>query len=84
MRFLMALAACVLTAGCESMKEKVAESRQERCAVADWKEVGLRDGVEGISFAADRYQEICGEHFQPAPYKEGLQTGLARRPRPPV
>jgi hypothetical protein len=81
---MMALAACVLTAGCESMKEKVAESRQERCARADWKEVGLRDGVEGISNQANRYQDICGEHFQPAPYQEGLQQGFARRPRPAV
>jgi len=40
--------------------------------------------VEGIANQAERYQMICGELFQPAPYKEGLQQGLARRPRPPV
>lgn len=73
-----------LGAGCTAMEEKVAASRQDRCERADWKLVGERDGVEGATTQAERYQYICGELFQPAPYKEGLQQGLARRPRPPV
>ena len=85
MRMLFAVAACaLLVSGCEGMKEKVHDSRQERCARADWKEVGRRDGVEGIGTAAARYQEICGDMYQPGPYQEGLREGLARRPRPPV
>jgi hypothetical protein len=85
MRTLLALTACALLAsGCEGMKEKIHDSRQERCARADWKEVGLRDGVEGISNQAGRYQDICGDMFQPAPYQDGLRQGLARRPRPPA
>jgi hypothetical protein len=46
--------------------------------------VGERDGVAGAVMQAERYAEICGDMFQPGPYKEGLQKGLARRPRPPV
>jgi len=80
----MALAACVLAAGCESMDQKVAASRQDRCERADWSLVGERDGVDGLTTAAGRYQDICGELFKPAPYKEGFQKGFARRPRPPV
>ena len=84
MRALIALAFCTLLAGCESMQEKVAASRQDRCERADWILVGERDGVEGVTTQAERYQYICGDLFQPGPYKEGLQKGLARRPRPPV
>jgi len=51
---------------------------------ADGVLVGERDGVEGVMNAAERYQYICGDMFQPGPYKEGLQKGQARRPRPPV
>jgi len=85
MRILIAVAVLTtLLSACADMKQKVAESRQDRCERADWKEVGLRDGVEGVTTQAERYQMICGELFQPAPYKEGLQQGLARRPRPPA
>jgi hypothetical protein len=85
MRVFIVLAVCTpLIAGCESMSDKIAASRQDRCERADWKEVGLRDGVEGVTTQAERYQMICGELFQPGPYQEGLQQGLARRPRPPV
>ena len=85
MRTLMAVLVCTLLAsGCESMQEKVAASRQDRCQRADWKQVGERDGVDGLTTAADRYKDICQELFQAGPYKEGLQQGLARRPRPPV
>ena len=85
MRVWIALAACApLVLGCEAMGEKIDASRQDRCARADWKLVGQRDGVEGAANQAPRYQEICGEMFQPGPYREGLQDGLSRRPRPPV
>ena len=84
MRILVLAAVSLLFAGCENMKEKIHDSRQERCARADWKEVGRRDGVEGISTAAGRYQDICGDMYQPAPYQEGLREGFARRPRPPA
>jgi len=83
-RTAMALALLLLLSACESMSEKLAASRQDRCARADWKDVGLRDGIEGASTMAQRYEHFCGEMFQPGPYKEGLQEGLARRPRPPV
>jgi hypothetical protein len=85
MRVVSALAVCAaLGAGCTAMEEKVAASRQDRCQRADWILVGERDGVEGVTTQAERYQYICGDLFQPGPYKEGLQKGLARRPRPPV
>jgi hypothetical protein len=66
------------------MNEKVAASRQDRCERADWKMVGQRDGMEGAQTQAERYQSICGELFQPAPYQQGLKEGLAKRGRPPV
>ena len=85
MRILTATVLCAaLGAGCTAMEEKVAASRQDRCQRADWVLVGERDGVEGVMNAAERYQYICGDMFQPGPYKEGLQKGQARRPRPPV
>ena len=85
MRALIAVAVCtVLVSGCESMQEKIHDSRQDRCARADWVQVGERDGVDGVQNQAERYQMICGDMFQPSPYHEGLQKGLARRPRPPV
>jgi len=82
MRILAAVALVILVSGCESMKEKVHDSRMDRCARADWAQVGERDGVTGALMQADRYAEICGDMFQPAPYKEGLQKGFARRPKP--
>ncbi|HEX6530629.1 MAG TPA: hypothetical protein VF004_12495 [Burkholderiales bacterium] len=82
MRFLALC--CVLLAGCAGMQEKIDASRADRCARADWKDVGLRDGVEGVSTMAGRYEHFCGVMFKPGPYKEGVQEGLARRPRPPV
>ena len=85
MRALIALTVFTLLAsGCEGMKQTVAESRQDRCERADWVLVGERDGVEGVANQAERYQYICGDLFKPGPYREGLQKGAARRPRPPV
>jgi len=85
MKTLIVLAAFVpLVAGCESMGAKVDASRQERCQIADWPKVGERDGVELGRSMADRYDSICGDMFQPGPYKEGFRKGLARRPTPPV
>jgi len=84
MRMPIAVGLVLVLAGCESFQERVHDSRMDRCARADWALVGERDGVEGASGQASRYQEICGEMFQAGPYREGLQKGLARRPRPPV
>ena len=84
MRLPAAVALVILVAGCESMGEKIDASRQDRCARAEWATVGERDGFAGNAMQAERYAEICGDMFQPAPYKEGLQKGLARRPKPAV
>ena len=84
MRMPVAAVLVLLLAGCESFQEKLHDSRMDRCARAEWAQVGERDGVEGATGQAARYQEICGDMFQPGPYREGLQKGLARRPRPPV
>ncbi|HXU41359.1 MAG TPA: hypothetical protein VN675_03480 [Burkholderiales bacterium] len=84
MRLLLVTACAVLVAGCEAMGEKIDASRQDRCQRAEWAKVGERDGLEGATTMADRYQHICGDMFQPGPYREGLQKGTARRPRPPV
>jgi hypothetical protein len=84
MRAPAAVALVLLVSGCEGMQEKIHDSRQDRCARADWAQVGERDGVEGIQNQAERYQMICGDMYQPGPYQEGLQKGAARRPRPPV
>ena len=85
MRVLMAaVLVAPLLGACAGMNEKIDASRQDRCQRADWKLVGQRDGVEGATTQAERYQHICGDMFQPGPYREGLQKGAARRPRPPV
>ena len=81
MRLLLITACAMLATGCESFSNKVDASRQDRCQRADWAQVGERDGVEGAA-QGERYAHICGDLFQPGPYKEGLQKGLARRPRP--
>ena len=83
MRLLLAVGCAVLVSGCESMNEKIAASRQDRCERADWAMVGERDGVEGVA-QGDRYAHICGELYNDAAYKQGQQKGFARRPRPPV
>lgn len=83
MRRLFLFTAVMALAGCEAMGNKVDASRQDRCQRADWAQVGERDGVEGASMG-ERYAHICGDMFQPGPYREGLQKGMARRPRPPV
>ena len=82
MRILVSIAAVFFIAGCESMSQRVDASRQDRCERADWVQVGERDGLAGHPLLADRYEYICGELFQPGPYKEGYQKGLARKPRP--
>jgi uncharacterized protein YceK len=84
-RISFAIAACAgLVSGCESMSQKIDASRQDRCQRADWAMVGERDGVEGATTMADRYQHICGDMFSADLYGQGLQKGSARRPRPPV
>jgi hypothetical protein len=82
MRTLASITAILLIAGCESMSQKVDASRQDRCARADWAQVGERDGVAGQMTLADRYEHICGDMFQPGPYQEGFSKGRARKPRP--
>ena len=84
MKLALFAGACALLAGCESMSQKIDASRQERCHKADWAMVGERDGVEGATTMGDRYAHICGDAYNDAAYKEGLQKGTARRPRPPV
>ena len=71
-----------LASACESINNKVAASRQDRCERADWKQVGLRDGV-GISQMADRYEYICGDMFNSQAYKQGFQEGAAKKPAAP-
>jgi hypothetical protein len=82
MRTTLVLAAVLLAAGCESMNQRVDASRQDRCARANWAEVGERDGFAGHPLLADRYQYICGDLYQDGPYKEGFAKGRARKPRP--
>lgn len=85
MRSVLLIAACaLLVSGCESMNQKIDASRQDRCQRANWSDVGQRDGIENAQGMAERYAHICGDMFQPDPYKEGYQKGNARRARPPV
>jgi hypothetical protein len=72
----------ILLAGCESWNQKVDASRQDRCARADWAQVGERDGMSGSPLLRDRYEYICGDMFQAAPYEAGFEKGRARKPRP--
>jgi hypothetical protein len=84
MRQLIVLALLVpLVSACESMNEKIAASRQDRCERANWKDVGLRDGVGGTRLMADRYEQICGDMFNAQAYKEGFQEGAAKKPAAP-
>ena len=85
MRVLIAAAlVLLLLVACASMNEKIDASRQDRCARANWSDVGQRDGIEAAQGMAERYAHICGDMFQPEPYKEGYAKGNARRARPPV
>ena len=76
------IAAVLLLAGCESWNQKVDASRQDRCARADWAQVGERDGMSGSPLLKDRYEYICGDMFKAAPYETGFDKGRARKPRP--
>jgi hypothetical protein len=82
MRTPIIVAAVVLVAGCEAMSQKVDASRQDRCQRADWSQVGERDGISGSPLLKDRYEYICGDMFQAAPYEQGFQKGRARKPQP--
>ena len=82
MRTTLMVAAVLLAAGCESMNQKIDASRQDRCARANWAEVGERDGFAGHPLLADRYEYVCGDMYQDGPYKEGFAKGRARKPRP--
>ena len=70
MRLALVAACVVMVSGCDSLNQKVAASRQDRCERADWALVGERDGVAGPSSYAECYEYICG-----APR---ASTGLAR------
>lgn len=85
MRQVLALAALLsLLSGCDSMNQKVADSRQDRCQRADWAMVGERDGSTSgnQTLLSDRYSYICGDMYNDAAYKEGFAKGFARRPKP--
>lgn len=84
MRLLLAVTACALVTGCESMSNKVDASRQDRCQRADWALVGERDGATtgNQTMLSDRYAYICGDMYNDAAYKEGFSKGFARRPKP--
>ena len=82
MRTVILMSAVLLTVGCESWNQRVDASRQDRCARADWGQVGERDGVSGSPLLKDRYEYICGDMFQAAPYEAGFQKGRERKPRP--
>lgn len=85
MRVLVALAVCVpLLMACESFVNKMDQSRADKCGVVDWAKIGERDGFDGYVNMVERYTNVCGELFQPGPYKEGFSKGAARKPRPPV
>jgi len=84
MRLLLVGACAMLVSGCETWNQKVDASRQDRCQRADWAQVGERDGMAGSPVLADRYEYVCGDMFQAAPYKEGFDKGRARKPRPPA
>jgi hypothetical protein len=83
MRIFLALAMCApLLAACESMTNKIDQSRKDRCEIADWAKVGERDGFDGYVNMIDRYSHVCGELFKLGPYQEGFQKGVARKPPP--
>ena len=85
MRFLLVVAASVpFLAACEAMNQKVETSQQDRCQRANWALVGERDGRDGYSGMAQRYDHICGPLFNKEVYQEALKKGLAQRPTPPV
>ena len=84
MRLLLMGACALLVTGCESMNQKVDDSRQDRCQRADWAMVGERDGATSgnQTLLSDRYSYICGDMYNDAAYKSGLAKGIARRPKP--
>ena len=84
MRLFLAVMACALVTGCESMGNKVDASRQDRCQRANWSEVGERDGATtgNQTLLSDRYAYICGDMYDDAAYKAGFSKGFARRPKP--
>ena len=47
----------------------------------DWYETGRRDGVLGADSQIENYAARCGGKVDRARYLEGVQAGLAMRPR---
>jgi hypothetical protein len=83
MRPIIALALLVpFLSGCEGLSQRIDESRQDRCQRAEWAKVGERDGYDNYVGMETRYESICGDLYQPGPYKEGFAKGAERRPRP--
>jgi hypothetical protein len=68
-QFLAGVACCASLAGCAS-----------DCG-PDWYAIGQRDGRLGASSQADAYAARCSVPVDRARYEEGLQSGLAMRPR---
>jgi len=76
MNKVLALAAgCAIMAGC-------AGTGGIDCG-ADWYSIGQRDGRLGADSQAGRYAERCSGQLDRQRYEEGLQSGLAMRPRIP-
>jgi hypothetical protein len=84
MRLLFVGACAMLVSGCQAWNQRVDDSRQDRCAKADWAMVGERDGSTSgnVTLMSDRYAYICGDMYKDAAYKEGFAKGFARRPKP--
>lgn len=69
-----ALAAfCVVLSGCAAIAKLDCDT--------DWYETGRRDGRLGADSQIENYAARCDGNVDRARYAEGLQVGLAMRPR---
>lgn len=68
---LAASVCCALMAGCAT-----------DCG-SDWYAIGQRDGRLGVDSQADGYAARCSGQLDRQRYEEGVQAGLAMRPRVP-
>jgi hypothetical protein len=50
----------------------------------DWYATGQRDGRLGADSQIENYAARCGGNVERGRYAEGLESGRAMRPRPPV
>jgi len=67
------MALCLMAAGCASVD----------CG-PDWYGIGQRDGRIGADSQIENYAARCGADVDRGRYAEGLESGRAMRPRPPV